>query len=75
MALEVHARDRAAHVRYYTWCSRFMTPVFQSDLVPIGWGRDALIGPIGRVPWVRRQFVRTLQGAQTSPWTSWALPD
>ena len=68
-ALAGHARARAAHVRYYTWCSRLMTPVFQSDLVPIGWARDALFGPVGRIPWVRRQFVTTLMGIRTSPWT------
>jgi 2-polyprenyl-6-methoxyphenol hydroxylase-like FAD-dependent oxidoreductase len=68
-ALAEHARARAAHVRYYTWCSRLMTPVFQSDLVPIGWARDALFGPVGRIPWVRRQFVTTLMGIRTSPWT------
>ena len=72
-ALQEHAADRAAHVRYYTWCSRFMTPVFQSDLVPIGWGRDALLGPIGRIPWVRHQFVKMLMGVQTSPWSTWTL--
>ena len=68
-ALAAHARARAAHVRYYTWCSRLMTPVFQSDLVPIGWARDALLGPVGRIPWVRSQFVTTLMGIRTSPWT------
>ena len=70
-ALVQHARSRAAHVRYYTWCSRLMTPVFQSDLVPVGWARDALLGPAGRVPWVRRQFVTTLMGIRTSPWSLW----
>lgn len=70
-ALAEHAADRAAHVRYYTWVSRLMTPVFQSDLVPIGWARDALFGPIGRVPWVRRQLVTTLMGIRTSPWGVW----
>jgi hypothetical protein len=48
-----------------------MTPVFQSDLVPVGWARDALFGPVGRIPWVRRQFVEIELGRQTSPWTTW----
>jgi 2-polyprenyl-6-methoxyphenol hydroxylase-like FAD-dependent oxidoreductase len=68
-ALAAHARMRAAHVRYYTWCSRLMTPVFQSDLVPLGWVRDAFLEPVGRIPWVRRQFMMTLMGIRTSPWT------
>ena len=61
---------RRAHIRWYTWLSRFMTPVFQSDLVPLGWARDAFFGPVGRIPWVRRQFVDILLGCQTSPWTA-----
>jgi 2-polyprenyl-6-methoxyphenol hydroxylase-like FAD-dependent oxidoreductase len=73
-ALDRHARGRAAHVRWYTWCSRFMTPVFQSDLVPIGFARDALFGPAGRIPWVRRQFVTTFMGVRTSPFTTWREP-
>lgn len=73
-ALVDYASSRAAHVRYYTWCSRLMTPVFQSDLVPIGWARDALMEPIARIPWVRGQFVTTFMGARTSPWTFWRPP-
>ena len=73
-ALRAYAASRTAHVRYYTWCSRFMTPVFQSDLVPIGWARDALLEPIARIPWVRGQFVTTFMGGRTSPWTFWRPP-
>jgi 2-polyprenyl-6-methoxyphenol hydroxylase-like FAD-dependent oxidoreductase len=71
-ALGAHARDRRAHVRYYTWLSRLMTPVFQSDLVPIAWARDLLLEPVARIPWVRRQFVTTLMGIRTSPWSAWS---
>jgi 2-polyprenyl-6-methoxyphenol hydroxylase-like FAD-dependent oxidoreductase len=73
-ALDAYASSRRAHVRYYTWCSRLMTPVFQSDLVPVAWGRDLLLEPIARIPWVRRQFVTTLMGSRTSPWTMWRRP-
>jgi 2-polyprenyl-6-methoxyphenol hydroxylase-like FAD-dependent oxidoreductase len=73
-ALESHAAGRRAHVRWYTWLSRIMTPVFQSDLVPVGWARDMAFGPLGRVPWVRDQFVGIEMGRQTSPWTSWSPP-
>ena len=73
-ALANYAASRRAHVRYYTWCSRLMTPVFQSDLVPVAWGRDLLLEPIARIPWVRRQFVTTLMGSRTSPWTMWRPP-
>ena len=70
-ALPAYTANRRAHIRWYTWLSRFMTPVFQSDLVPLGWARDAFFGPVGRIPWVREQFVDILLGCQTSPWTSW----
>ena len=70
-AVEAHARNRRAHVAWYTWLSRLMTPVFQSDLLPLGWGRDLAFRPAARVPWVRRQFATILRGEQTSPWTSW----
>jgi 2-polyprenyl-6-methoxyphenol hydroxylase-like FAD-dependent oxidoreductase len=69
--LRAYAADRRAHIRWYTWLSRIMTPVFQSGLSPIGWPRDLLFGPISRVPWVRRQFVDIQLGRQTSPWTTW----
>ena len=71
-ALARYAADRRANVRWYTWLSRFMTPVFQSDLVPVGWARDLAFGPAARVPWVRRQFANILLGEQTSPLTRWA---
>jgi FAD-dependent urate hydroxylase len=73
-ALRTYDASRRAHIRYYTWCSRLMTPVFQSDLVPVGWARDVLLEPVARVPWVRRQFVTTLMGIRTSPWTTWRGP-
>ena len=72
--LQVYGASRAAHIRYYTWCSRLMTPVFQSNLVPLAWGRDALFEPIARIPWVRGQFVTTLMGSRTSPWSFWRSP-
>lgn len=73
-ALEAYRRNRAAHVRYYTWWSRLMTPFFQSDLTPLAWVRDVLSDPVSRIPWVRRQFVTTLMGIRTSPWTEWKPP-
>jgi 2-polyprenyl-6-methoxyphenol hydroxylase-like FAD-dependent oxidoreductase len=70
-ALCAHAADRRAHVRWYTWLSRLMTPVFQSDLVPMGWARDLAFAPAARVPLIRRQFATILLGEQTSPWSTW----
>jgi 2-polyprenyl-6-methoxyphenol hydroxylase-like FAD-dependent oxidoreductase len=70
-ALVRYAADRRAHVRWYTWLSRFMTPVFQSDLVPLGWARDLTFGPAASLGWVRAQFAQILLGEQTSPFTRW----
>lgn len=70
-ALRSHVHARRAHVRWYTWLSRLMTPVFQSDLVPMGWARDLAFAPAARIPLVRREFARILLGEQTSPWSTW----
>ena len=70
-ALAAYADARRAHVRWYTWLSRLMTPVFQSDLVPIGWARDLLFGPAANLGIVRSQFGAILLGEQTSPFTRW----
>lgn len=70
-ALEAHRRDRRAHVGWYTWLTRLLTPAFQSDLVPLGWARDAAFPVAARIPWVRRQFATILRGEQSSLWTSW----
>lgn len=71
-ALPAYAGDRAAHLRWYQWTTRLMMPVFQSDLAPLAWPRDAL------APWVARAIPRTLMGTlcgdRTSPWSSWSLP-
>ena len=48
-----------------------MTPVFQSDLVPVGRARDLLLGPAANLAFVRRQFASILLGEQTSPFTRW----
>lgn len=70
-ALHAYGRDRRAHVRWYTWLSRLMTPVFQSNLVPLAWGRDLVFGPAARIGFVRGQFADILLGEQTSPFTRW----
>jgi 2-polyprenyl-6-methoxyphenol hydroxylase-like FAD-dependent oxidoreductase len=70
-ALDGYVDGRRAHIRWYTWLSRIMTPVFQSDLVPVGWARDLLFGPAAGLGIVRRQFASILLGEQTSPVTRW----
>lgn len=71
-ALDAYGHDRRAHIRWYTWLSRLMTPVFQSNLVPLAWGRDLVFGPAAGIPLARSQFAQILLGEQTSPFTRWA---
>jgi len=74
-ALTAFRFERRAHIRWYSWFSRLMVPAFQSDLDALAWPRDHLLGAMTAQPWVRRIMVSTLMGAQTSPWTSWSLPE
>ncbi len=73
-ALPAYAADRAAHLRWYQWWTRLMMPVFQSDLSPLAWPRDALAPLVSAPPVVRRLLVGALCGDRTSPWTRWTPP-
>ncbi|WP_156224688.1 FAD-dependent oxidoreductase [Pseudactinotalea suaedae] len=73
-ALAQHTASRRAHVRWYSWWTRLMMPVFQSDLHPIALPRDLLAGPVGSHPWVRTQMVKQLGGGQTGLVRRWQLP-
>jgi 2-polyprenyl-6-methoxyphenol hydroxylase-like FAD-dependent oxidoreductase len=53
---------RRAHVRFYAFASRWMTPFFQSGRDRLAAPRDALVGPAARVPFVGRQMVRVMAG-------------
>ena len=65
VALAAYSAERRAHLRFYAWASRLMTPVFQSHLGMLGPPRDLLLHPIARIPWMRRQFLASLAGAKT----------
>ena len=73
-ALAAYARLRAAHVRWYQWTTRMMMPVFQSDLHPLAWPRDALTPWVARAPGVGGLMIGTLCGDRTTPFTRWELP-
>jgi len=61
-ALPAYARARRAHARYYQWSSRMLTPFFQAEGRVIGALRDAFMGPAGRLPILRNEFLATLTG-------------
>jgi 2-polyprenyl-6-methoxyphenol hydroxylase-like FAD-dependent oxidoreductase len=64
-ALHAYARARRDHARYYQWSSWMLTPFFQSDDRWLGVVRDAFMGPVGRLPILRREFLATLTGHKT----------
>jgi 2-polyprenyl-6-methoxyphenol hydroxylase-like FAD-dependent oxidoreductase len=64
-ALHAYASARRDHARYYQWSSRMLIPFFQSDRRWLGVMRDAFMGPVGRLPILRREFLATLTGHKT----------
>ena len=71
--LDRYTKARRGHLRFYQMASRWLTPVFQSHLTPIAWGRDALFGPLSRAPWVKGQMLRSLAGLKTGPFGAWPV--
>jgi 2-polyprenyl-6-methoxyphenol hydroxylase-like FAD-dependent oxidoreductase len=63
-ALAHYARKRASHVAVYQWLSRWLTPLFQSDLAMLGTLRDRAFGPFGQMPFARREMLKILTGTK-----------
>ncbi|MBI2737523.1 MAG: FAD-dependent monooxygenase [Rhodospirillales bacterium] len=57
-------RCRVPPVRYYRNASHLLTPFFQSRLAPLGWLRDAVMGPACHVPGLRTMMGSTLAGTR-----------
>ncbi len=64
-ALERFTAERRAHLAFYQLATRWLTPFFQSDLPPLGWVRDAMMGPACKLAFVRREMVRSMAGTKT----------
>lgn len=64
-ALEAYAAARRAHVAYYQWASRMLTPFFQSDGRILGWLRDGFMGYTAAWPYVGAETLATLTGHKT----------
>ncbi|MBM3647014.1 MAG: FAD-dependent monooxygenase [Alphaproteobacteria bacterium] len=64
MALIAYEHRRAATLNYYRRASHLLTPFFQSRLAPLGWLRDAFMGPAGRIPALRTMMTSTLAGTR-----------
>ncbi len=64
-ALVAYAEFRHSHTRFYGLASRWLTPFFQSDSRLAGSIRDACFAPMARIPYLRREMIRTLSGLKT----------
>jgi 2-polyprenyl-6-methoxyphenol hydroxylase-like FAD-dependent oxidoreductase len=61
-ALERYTMSRRDHLSFYQLATRWLTPPFQSDFEMLGWARDALMGPMCRFDFVKKEMVRTMAG-------------
>ena len=68
--LEGYWQDRKRRTRYYRHASRVLTPLFQSNWPLLGTMRDLFAGPVGKIPYVRRQAVLTVAGVKTGLFSS-----
>lgn len=73
-ALQWYDDQRRAHVRWYRWWTRAMTPVFQGDLTALALPRDLLAPVVARTPGMPRVLVGTLTGDRRSLTRTWQLP-
>ena len=64
-ALAAYAAFRKPHSRFYGLASRCLTPFFQSDSRLYATVRDQSFAPLARIPYLRREMVRTLAGLKT----------
>ncbi len=62
LALERYSRQRRAHLGFYQFASRWLTPLFQSDLDELGPARDLSMNLICRLPLLRDEMLRTMSG-------------
>ncbi|HWA84176.1 MAG TPA: NAD(P)/FAD-dependent oxidoreductase [Fimbriimonadaceae bacterium] len=60
---------RQKHVRFYQQASKWMTPFFQSGQFFLAWPRDLFLGPMCRIPWLRREMAATMCGVKTGPFS------
>ena len=65
VALNEYSQRRRAHLRYYQFVSRWLTPFFQSAFTPISWPRDWVFEPFSRFRFFKNQMVESLIGIKT----------
>lgn len=75
LALAGYEQVRLRHVRAYQFWSRWLTPLFQSDLDALGALRDLAFHRLGRLWGVRGLMLRVLSGTQLGWLGKVALPE
>lgn len=68
-ALSAFWRKRRAHVRYYQYASRYLTPFFQSESRLLAALRDLSFGWMCRFPLTRSQMLSSLVGVKNGLFT------
>lgn len=63
--LSWYSRQRRAHLNYYQWATRWLTPFFQSDYTLLGPLRDFAMPIAVRVPYIRDQMIWSMVGTKT----------
>ncbi len=72
-ALFRYSRTRRGHLAWYQFVTRWLTPFFQSDLLPLGVVRDLLFGIACKVPLFRSEMVAMMAGISLGPFRRMAL--
>ncbi len=73
--LNAYAAQRRQHIQAYQFWSRWLTPLFQSDLDLVAQVRDVFFHPLSRLPGSRAQALRILTGTRSGWLGRWPLPD
>jgi 2-polyprenyl-6-methoxyphenol hydroxylase-like FAD-dependent oxidoreductase len=68
-ALTNYTSSRRDHLGFYQLATRWLTPFFQSDHDLLGMFRDTFMGPMSRIPFIRREMVRSMAGTKTGIFT------
>jgi 2-polyprenyl-6-methoxyphenol hydroxylase-like FAD-dependent oxidoreductase len=72
-ALRHYSTERRAHVTMYQRLSRWLTPLFQSELAAAAWLRDLSFYPFSNLPPFKQQTLKVLAGLQRG-WFGRYLP-
>lgn len=68
-----YAHARRNHIWFYTLASRWLTPLFQSDVPGFGLARDFGVPLFNAIAWPRRQALLSMAGLKDGPLSSWPV--